>query len=138
MNEQVKRADPNQLVLINAKDLPARLRAGAVIVFGDTGPMERAIHAAAKHAGQKWQDDATRHAEQFLKSVRTRPFMAEDLRAFAYAQGLPKPPSERAWGAVTMRLHRAGRIFAQGTAKVRNPKAHRANATSWSTVPPAP
>lgn len=95
------------------------------------------IQAAEKTAGQLWRAQAIRLAEQYLARILTRPFMTEELRAYCYAHGLTKPKSERAWGAITLQLQRSGRIHAHGTAKVRNPKAHKANATTWSTVKPA-
>lgn len=120
---------------MNHQHNPAGL-AGHQVTFDAERAMRAAIAAAERAAGQAWRASAIRLAEQYLATIKTRPFMTEDLRGYCYAQGLRKPKSERAWGAIILQLTRSGRIHAQGTAKVRNPKAHQANATIWSTGKP--
>jgi hypothetical protein len=60
--------------------------------------------------------------------------MAEDIRARAYAAGLPKPPSERAWGAVMTAARQAGLIEFARFGLVRNAKAHRTPAAIWRRI----
>lgn len=54
-------------------------------------------------------------------------FRVEELRQFAYANGLDKPPSQRAWGPVIMRARRESLIefvryeIAQGNDMHRQP-----------------
>lgn len=43
-------------------------------------------------------------------------FLAEDVRAYAHAGGLPGPPDGRAWGAVIRRAAKAGHIVKVGYA----------------------
>ena len=61
-------------------------------------------------------------------------FMVEDLRAWAYQQGLPKPPSERAWGGVIAKAKNKGMILHSGYQSVKNPKAHCTPASCWIRV----
>ena len=60
-------------------------------------------------------------------------FMGEDLRA-ASAGIVPQPPSNRAWGGVIRRAAMSGLIKNAGYKKVKNPKAHCANAAVWEVV----
>ena len=99
------------------------------------------IKKAVDHANQvtpKWAEMAY---DCFLSYLGCCPsgynFMAEDVRDFStrhypfICDGLPEPPSLRAWGGIMRRAQRAGVIRAIGTRKVVNPKAHSANATLW-------
>jgi hypothetical protein len=90
-------------------------------------------HAEAMDPG--WKDRAYAYLLVFVAVHRGQQFMAEDIRGFAYSRGLPKPPSERAWGSIIKRASTTeAKIRAVGTEKVKNAKAHCANATLWEVV----
>lgn len=97
---------------------------------------------AAKQAGMQQAEDSanqrhtdwTNRAFKLLKEYARQahgPFMCEDIRDYATANGLPTPPSSRAWGPVMLRATKAGIIKSTGIGQVKNPKAHRANASIY-------
>lgn len=103
--------------------------------FNFTGEQLRdaGIRLAVDHANQvheKWSDKAYAFLlEKFLPHHKR--FMTEELRSFAAEIDFPLPPHARAWGGV---IHKASRdfiIISLGTRKVKNAKAHRANAEFW-------
>lgn len=62
-------------------------------------------------------------------------FMTEELRSWLLERNLVEaPPSDRAWGAITVRLRRDGYIRSNGFAQVTNPKAHRTPASVWQII----
>jgi hypothetical protein len=74
--------------------------------------------------------------ETFKQWVSEKPvgyrFMMEGFRLWATAQNtLSTPPSKRAFGFLPQKAAREGLIRQDGTAKVQNEKAHRANAAVW-------
>ena len=74
--------------------------------------MERAItHAEKCRPG--WKDDAIAMIARFPLEE----FRAEQLSAFAYANGLDRPPAERAWGSVMVQARRAGLVAPLGFEK---------------------
>src|SRR5690348_13045263 len=92
--------------------------------------MERATNHA-NQVSNGWSDRAYQMLHHFLRSLARggrQTFLAEDFRLFAYSQKLPVPPHEGAFGSVMSRAAKAGLITSNGTAKVKNPKAHQANA----------
>ncbi len=77
----------------------------------DTG-----IAAAVEHADRDipdWSDQALTLV-RFYAAASLREFMAEDVREWAYASGLPPPPDGRAWGAVMQRARWFGYIKPAG------------------------
>lgn len=61
-------------------------------------------------------------------------FTIEQFRQVAQIRGLETPPSQRAFGGLAVRAKTAGLIRSNGTVKVKNPKAHCANASLWQKV----
>jgi hypothetical protein len=59
-------------------------------------------------------------------------FMTEDLRE-ASRGIVDAPPHLRAWGGIILSGARNGWIGQDGTDKVKNPKAHMANAAVWKS-----
>jgi len=87
-------------------------------------------NADQKNPGvRKWSDRAL----EFVKIYNEKSsFLTEDVRVWAHEQGLPEPPSARAWGGVMVRAARAGIIKNSGLFDlVKNKKAHRTPATIW-------
>lgn len=93
------------------------------------GGMTVAI-AHADMFNEHWSDDAFDILKQFLMQ-HIGNFMTEEVREFADSQGLPKPPSLRAWGSIIAKAAKLNLIVCVGFKKVRNPRAHRANASVW-------
>lgn len=90
------------------------------------------IKRSIDHAGNTWALRAYGFLLEFIRPLpQDRRFMTEQVRAYAYERGLAAPPSERAWGAVTMKAVRNRVIISMGFAKVSNKKAHCANAAVW-------
>ncbi len=88
------------------------------------------IEQAVENADKKescWSDEAL---EYVIKYPHNR-FMAEEVRIWAYSEGLNIPPHGRAWGAVIRRAEKAGIIKHDGFKNVSNPKAHRTPASVW-------
>lgn len=91
--------------------------------------MQLAIqHAEDKHEG--WADEALNHLADFIRNRRT-PFMCEEVRLYAESMGLPKAPSNRAWGSIVQAAKKRQLIKHVGFSQVSNPKAHCANASLW-------
>lgn len=95
------------------------------------------IATAAASAGEVWMKKAEAIFKEFLAPLPPgRRFMIEQVRAFAYERGLGSPPSERAWGSVTLKIVRDGIISRWGYGQVTNARAHMANATIWQKTKP--
>jgi hypothetical protein len=78
-----------------------------------------------------WHGMAMRVLGNYIRKFPGKKFQAEDLRAWAYAQGLPEPPSHRAWGSVIVSAKRKGIIQFVGYENVDNPRAHSTPASVW-------
>lgn len=93
------------------------------------------IEAAADHADkeiEQWGTKAYNYFVDYIKMVDM--FKTEDVRVYAEQSGLPEPPTKRAWGAVVLRVARAGLISKNGHTTVNNPKAHHAFVALWKVV----
>jgi hypothetical protein len=84
---------------------------------------------ANKH-NSRWSDDAFDYLIVYILE-HDDSFMAEDIREFARKNGLPDPPSKRAWGSVISRAKKTKIIKFHSYDQVSNPRAHRANAVRW-------
>lgn len=80
-----------------------------------------------------WSEMALCLLSEFLSSKKTS-FLAEEYRLFARAKGLPKPPHDRAFGAIFVTAARRGMITRVGYEATTNPKAHRTPASLWRAV----
>jgi hypothetical protein len=87
---------------------------------------------SANEKTENWSERAMLLLRKFTQSNKS--FMAEDIRLFAIENGLPKPPSERAWGAVIKRAAKSGIIKKVGHQAVSNPRAHKAFASVWERI----
>jgi hypothetical protein len=99
---------------------------GKAVALRDEG-MERAA-AKAEREDDGWQENALAWLTRFETCGA---FMAEDFREHAYKNGLPKPSSERAWGAVFMRAKRLGLIYEAGFSLTKTPGQHRCPGRLW-------
>lgn len=112
-----------QLSLLDAIAEGERLR--------DEG-LERAVTHADKVVPE-WKDKCW---SLFLEWLDRMPaghrFLLEEFRLHCEAQGkIEQPPSNRAFGFLSVKAARAKLIFQCGTGKVNNPNAHRCNAGRW-------
>lgn len=96
--------------------------------LAQSGAKQAADHADAVHG------DWSERAYQLLKRYPGRKFMAEEVAKWAYGQGLPKPPTGRAWGAVINRAKKEKIIRHIGYDRVSNEKAHSTPASVWEKV----
>ena len=79
------------------------------------------IRRAVEHADSvepSWSDRAGAMLLQYAASREA--WMAEDLREWAHARGLPSPPDGRAWGVVVRRAAAAGHIVKVGAGPARS------------------
>lgn len=104
------------------------------MIFG-TGEQLRdaGINQSLAHADQEHEDWGDR-AIGFLIRYPEPEFMTEDLRQYAYLNGLPSPPHERAWGGVIVRAKGMGLITHMRYKTVNNPLAHKTPASLWGKI----
>lgn len=94
---------------------------------------DRGIQQAVDHADQvndNWSGQAYAVLQVFLKEYPGE-FMAEDFRSYCAMIDFALPPHARAFGGVIARAAKAGLIKHVRIDKVKNVKAHRANAAVW-------
>lgn len=93
------------------------------------------MNRAEIHANQV-HDDWSTLALEFFKAYAelNGKFMVEDVR-FASQGIVPIAPTQRSWGAITVKALKAGWIhnLNKEFAAVKNGKAHRANAAVWKS-----
>lgn len=96
------------------------------------------IEQAVSHANEVdpgWSERAFQMLKDWLKGWAPGfKFTIEEFRQVAQIRGLPDPPHQRAFGSIAVRAKTAGLIKSNGTVKVKNPKAHCANANQWQKV----
>lgn len=94
---------------------------------------EIGIATAVDHAEQDCPGWNAR-ALEFLLQYPGEEFQAEDVRAWAHSQGLPRPPHARAWGGVIVKARKQGKIQFVGYQNVKNPRAHSTPASVWKKI----
>lgn len=99
---------------------------------------DQGMELAIDHAEQVdpgWKERAYEKLLQFVNiysvNMGIKTFMAEDIRSWAYAHGLQRPPSGRAWGGLVRRAALEGVIVQVAIGQVKNKTAHCANAGVW-------
>lgn len=107
-------------------------------IFSGESLKEKGMRQALQHADKvehRWSEKAYQVLLDFLSHLpEDRKFMTEQFRKYAYENGLPAPPSERAHGSVIRRAAIEGKIIRVGFGQVTNPKAHCANSSVWRKV----
>lgn len=99
----------------------------------DAGIDQSISHANEVNPG--WSEKAYNMFREWLKGwARGYKFTIEEFRQVAQIMGLPDPPSNRAFGRLAVKAKCAGLIKSNGTVKVKNPRAHCANANQWQKV----
>lgn len=87
---------------------------------------------ALANAGALWADEAFLALCYYAKRHDT--FMAEDVRVFAHAHGLPLPPDGRAWGGVMNRAIKRKLVERVGYAPMKSPNCHANPKSVWKWV----
>lgn len=99
---------------------------------------DKGIQQAIAHADEVNKEWSEKCYEMFVSWLRGwasgYKFTIEQFRQVAQIKGLPDPPSQRAYGGIAVRAKCAGLIKSNGTVKVKNPKAHCANAACWEKI----
>jgi hypothetical protein len=84
-------------------------------------------------AEKQWREDAY----QMLIAYPGKEFKTEDLREWAYANGLPKPNKEQSWGGIVVRGKKAGIIQQKSIVYgnyLNNPATNPCPCTLWERV----
>ena len=85
---------------------------------GQLGALEASQHADAETSD--WSTDAAILFVDFARDVKKgEPFLTEDAREWAEKGGFSPPPDRRAWGFISMSMHRAGHVTQCGYAPAR-------------------
>lgn len=93
----------------------------------------RRAQDTADNATPLWSEVAFGYIDLFARQHAT--LTAEEVRAFSYAGGLPKPKNERAWGGAFVRARKAGIITEGAMERAKDPKVHCSYMLRWrSTV----
>lgn len=100
----------------------------------DAGMARAAEHAERVCDG--WAEQAYAFLVTFAK--RTDLFISEDVSDASKAEGLPQPPTDRAWGSVYRRAIKAGVIVQDGSGRSRRRHCSicprwRSMVTTWSS-----
>mgnify|MGYP006266456689 CR=1 FL=1 len=87
----------------------------------------------ANNQHTNWSEKAFKMLQRYLQTFEAGyEFLAEQARLFAEANGLPEPPSKRAWGGIIIRAAKLNLIESTGkTRKVSNSRAHATPANLW-------
>ena len=97
--------------------------------LGDAGAAVAAQHADAVSPG--WTSAALALFNTFVRNHGSKPFLTEDVRAYAERSGLAPPPDSRAWGALAKTMRLKGRIRRIGYGSARTPRSHAGPRTIW-------
>ena len=93
---------------------------------------EDGIQRAVDHADRKKKNWSALAYMSFLYYAKYhKTFQTEDVRR--WAEHLPSPPDNRAWGAITRRAVKAGIIKRVGYAPVKSPNCHMAPMAVWES-----
>lgn len=102
-------------------------------LFSGAALRDQGMQQAIEHAEQ----DAPGWSQRALEMLDACPmdrFMVEDLREWAYANGLDRVDNDRAWGSVITKAARLGLVMHNGYRSVKNRKAHATPASVWLRV----
>lgn len=97
--------------------------------LADQGMARAAEHADRVSDG--WSDNAYQFLRVYAQACPE--FMTEQLRVWAHDEGLPKPPDNRAWGAVVNRAVRDGIIVRDRFENIRIPPSHSRPMPVWKS-----
>jgi hypothetical protein len=95
--------------------------------LADDGGRRALTHAELQT--MSWGDRAYRALLHFME--RRPVFTIEQVKDYAYGKGLPKPPAPGAWGPVTKRAIRAGRLTFERFTESANATQHGKPVKVW-------
>jgi hypothetical protein len=101
----------------------------AAVDARNVGMMMAEDHANRRVDG--WSEMAINMLRCFLLENPTRDFLTEEFRAYAVSNGLPEPPSNRAFGGIMARARNTKIIQFVGFRNTSNPKSHATPASVW-------
>jgi hypothetical protein len=107
--------------------------AAQLSIFDGPALRDQGMQQAVEHAEQDAPGWTTR-ALAMLEACPLQRFMVEELRAWAYANGLDRAVNDRAWGAVITKAAKLGLVMHNGYQSVSNPRAHCTPASCWRKV----
>ncbi len=107
-------------------------RRAAAWAAAEDGAERAADHAERVEAG--WKDEALGVLLRYAAASGGSTFMLENVRDYADEIGFTKPPTDRAWGAVTLRAKRAGLIVRAGFGCSSRGPAHAHPANLWKAA----
>ena len=94
--------------------------------------IENGIAKSAAHAELEEPGWGNKALEYFRLYATLHPsFLTEDVRSFAYADGLQEPPAVGAWGSVSRRAVKEGYVKSRGKTPSNNPSQHGKYMTLW-------
>jgi len=93
----------------------------------DAGMRNAVEHADA--VTPEWRKSAFDFVQAYAQ--RGKPFIAPQVREFAYTCGLPRPPTDMAWGAVLQRASRLGLIKPLAVIRYGDATMHTQNVQQW-------
>lgn len=96
------------------------------------------IAQATRHADGVNKDWSERAYDIFISWLGGWPsgyrFMVENFRVSAYARGLERPPTDRAFASVVVRAKKAGLIKSNGQKPTAGVSAHHCYANEWQKI----
>jgi hypothetical protein len=99
----------------------------------EQGMLQAAANAEEKEPG--WNDQAYAFFIQWLyQRTKAENFFIENVRVDAAKAGIPKPPSDRAWGWIAKKAVKDNLIKRVGYGLVSNVNAHSTPASIWKKV----
>ncbi len=114
-----------QQLLFNDLHYPVKQDKPEAIKLREQGMRAALDHAEDVNAG--WKEAAY----MFVLTFPATEFKNEDVRVYAYNNGLPHPPDERSWGGVIRRAMHAGIIEKIGMTTAEAPGVHAHPITKW-------
>lgn len=90
---------------------------------------QQALDHAQRVSNMTWAERATWAILYFME--RRPVFTIEQVKDFAYAKGLPKPPADGAWGPVVKKLANSKRLKSDGVVRSTHPSQHGKWVTVW-------
>lgn len=99
---------------------------------------DKGMNQAIDHADEVVPGWSERAYKMFCEWLNGWPsgyrFQIEGFRVSAYARGLPKPPTDRAFAVVAVRARKAGLIKSNGQKATSSATAHRCYANEWEKI----
>ncbi len=94
-----------------------------------------AMRIVSSNAGIIWNKAARIYLERYWDAFPGEGFLTEDVRKWAYENGMPKPPTTcRAWGPIIRSAKDDGLIEFVTMETTRNPNSHGMPVRKWRQI----